>query len=246
MFSIRGVKEGCGLFGIEHFILITITLIIICILLYFTKNFNHNQVKKVLKISCILLWILEVLKIIFVLQFTPLTSVNEYIPLYFCSMLLYATLLSNLKNKYLKRVGDVFLATGGIIGGLVFLIMPTTSLPYYPAYHFISIHSFFFHGTMIYLGLLLNITGYIKLNIKDIFYYGSLVLVLSILALIINNIFNSNLMFISKDFPGTPIHYIYEISGNLFTPIMIIGQMTLPFLVIYYIIKFINNFRRSH
>ncbi len=246
MFSIRGVKEGCGLFGIEHFILITITLIIICILLYFTKNFNHNQVKKVLKISCILLWILEVLKIIFVLQFTPLTSVNEYIPLYFCSMLLYATLLSNLKNKYLKRVGDVFLATGGIIGGLVFLIMPTTSLPYYPAYHFISIHSFFFHGTMIYLGLLLNITGYIKLNIKDIFYYGSLVLVLSILALIINNIFNSNLMFISKDFPGTPIHYIYEISCNLFTPIMIIGQMTLPFLVIYYIIKFINNFRRSH
>ena len=92
MFSIRGVKEGCGLFGIEHFILITITLIIICILLYFTKNFNHNQVKKVLKISCILLWILEVLKIIFVLQFTPLTSVNEYIPLYFCSMLLYATI----------------------------------------------------------------------------------------------------------------------------------------------------------
>ena len=152
-------------------------------------------------------------------------------------MLLYALLLSNLKNKYLRRVGDVFLATGGLIGGIIFLIMPTTSLPYYPAYHFISIHSFLFHGTMIYLGLLLNITGYIKLKLNDIYYYAALVLFLSIIALIINNIFNSNLMFISKDFPGTLIHIIYNLSGIFFTPIMIIGQMTLPFLIIYYLIK---------
>lgn len=237
MFSIRGVKEGCGLYGIEHLVLFILTITIIFIVLHFTKRFNHNQVQKVLKITCILLWILEIIKIVFVLQFTPLIRVNEYLPLYFCSMLLYALLLSNLKNKYLRRVGDVFLATGGLIGGIVFLIMPTTSLPYYPAYHFISIHSFLFHGTMIYLGLLLNITGYIKLKLNDIYYYAALVLFLSIIALIINNIFNSNLMFISKDFPGTPIHIIYNLSGIFFAPIMIIGQMTLPFLIIYYLIK---------
>ena len=68
MFSIRGVKEGCGLYGIEHLVLFILTITIIFIVLHFTKRFNHNQVQKVLKITCILLWILEIIKIVFVLQ----------------------------------------------------------------------------------------------------------------------------------------------------------------------------------
>ena len=54
MFSIRGVKEGCGLYGIEHLVLFILTITIIFIVLHFTKRFNHNQVQKVLKITCIL------------------------------------------------------------------------------------------------------------------------------------------------------------------------------------------------
>ena len=237
MFSNQGVYEPCGLFSLGHLILFSITIIIIIILLCNTKNLKEKEVTKILKISCIIIWILEVIKIIFVLQYTSLNKVNEYVPLYFCSMLLYSLLLSNMHNKYLKRAGNVFLATGGIVGGLIFLFMPTTSLPAYPAFHFISIHSFIYHGTMLYLGLLLNITGYIKLNKKDIYYYASLVFILCILALIVNNVFDSNLMFISKDFPSTPLHIIYKISGVFYTPLMIIGQMILP----YYIVKVIVN-----
>ena len=47
MFSIRGVKEGCGLYGIEHLVLFILTITIIFIVLHFTKRFNHNQVQKV-------------------------------------------------------------------------------------------------------------------------------------------------------------------------------------------------------
>ena len=42
-------------------------------------------------------------------------------------------------------------------------------------------------------------------------------------------------MFISKDFPGTPLTILYHLTGKLFTPIMIIAQMTLPFLVVYFL-----------
>ena len=87
----------------------------------------------------------------------------------------------------------------------------------------------------------MNITQYITLQMKDFWYYASLVGGICVIALITNHIFDSNLMFISKDFPGTPISILYHTTGKLFTPIMIIIQMTLPFLIVY-LLKF---FRRD-
>ena len=135
----------------------------------------------------------------------------------------------------IERIGEVFLATGGIIGGIVFIIMPTTSLPAYPMLHFLSLHSFFYHGVMVYIGLLINGSNYINLELKDIIYFAELVGGICIISLVINNIFDSNLMFISKDFPGTPLTILYHLSERFFTPIMIIAQMTLPFLVVYFV-----------
>ena len=158
-------------------------------------------------------------------------------PLYYCSLLLYAGFLSSFTRGHFRRAGDVFLATGSIVGGLVFILFPTTSLPTYPAFHFISIHSFFFHGTMVYLTLLINKTHYIELEKKDIIYFASLVGIICLLALIVNAEFNSNLMFISKNFPNTPIEFIYDATGRWFTPLMILGQMFLPFYVVYGVTK---------
>lgn len=61
------------------------------------------------------------------------------------------------------------------------------------------------------------------------------------LAYIVNNIFGSNLMFISQNFPGTPIEILYNLAGKWFTPIMIIAQMTLPFAFIYFVRKCFNR-----
>ena len=94
---------------------------------------------------------------------------------------------------------------------------------------------------MIYLGLLVNITNYVKITSKDIIYYAGLMFVISIIALGFNNIFDCNLMFISQDFPGTPIHILYTICGNWFTFWMIFLQATVPFYVVYLVLKIIKN-----
>ena len=134
-------------------------------------------------------------------------------------------------------MGDVFLATGGIIGGIVFILLPTTSLPAYPALHIVSLHSFLYHGIMVYLGLLVNITHYIEVVANDAVYFAILIGIICILAQIVNKIFDSNLMFISKDFPGTPITIIYKLTGKHFTAFMEIAQMFLPFYAVYGILK---------
>lgn len=225
--------EPCGIFTTKHFILIILTIVAISVALKKTVHKSKEEVHKIIKKLTIIIWILEFVRIGFNLYIGNVHNVNEYMPLYYCSLLLYAGLMSSFGKGKIKRIGDVFLATGGIIGGIVFIIMPTTSLPTYPMLHFISLHSFLYHGTMVYIGLLINATNYIELELKDIIYFAELVGGICIIALIINNIFDGNLMFISKDFPGTPLTILYHLTGKLFTPIMIIAQMTLPFLVVY-------------
>lgn len=237
LFAKPGEYEPCGIFTKDHIALIIITTIGIAIAFKNTIHKNKEEVKKIIKNCTLVMWILEFIIISFKLSTGDIKNVNNYVPLYYCSLLLYAGLLSSYTRDKLKRTGDVFLATGGIIGGIVFIILPTTSLPEYPAWHIVSLHSFLFHGTMIYLGLLINATHYIEIEKQDIKYFASLVGIICILSYIINQIFDSNLMFISKDFPGTPLHLIYQITGPFYTIIMSLAQMILPFYIMYEILQ---------
>ena len=200
IFAKPGEYKACGLFTYQHFSLIICTAIGIFLAVKCTKINDKNDIRKIIIKTTILVWILEIIKIIFNFKIGNGNNINTYVPLYYCSILLYAGIFSSLKNKFIKRVGDVFLATGGIVAGIVFIIFPTTSLLTYPIFHYITMQSFIFHGAMIYLGIIINKYKYIEIEKKDILYYAGLILVICIIAYIINSIFDSNLMFISKDF----------------------------------------------
>lgn len=241
LFANPGEYEPCGMFTLDHLKLVIITIIGIILALKKTVNKTKDEVKKIIKRCTIIMWIFEIIIISFKLRTGDIRNVNNYVPLYFCSLLLYAGLLSSFAEGILKRVGDVFLATGGIVGGITFIFLPTTSLPSFPMLHIVSLHSFLFHGIMVYLGLLINLTNYIDLKIKDIKYYASLVGIVCLLAFCVNQIFDSNLMFISKNFPGTPLEPIYNLTGPFFTIIVSTAQMFLPFYIIYGIIILIKR-----
>ena len=119
LFANPGEYEPCGLFTVDHFKLMIITLIGIVIALKKTVNKTREEVKEIIKRSTIVMWIFEVIIISFKLRTGDIRNVNNYVPLYFCSILLYAGLLSTFAKNKLKRVGDVFLATGGMIGGFL-------------------------------------------------------------------------------------------------------------------------------
>lgn len=235
-----GEYEACGIFTTGHLTLTVITVICIIIALKYTLN-QKKDTKKIIKGCTIFVCIFEIIVITFKVTNDGFDNLNNYVPLYYCSLLLYAGLFSSFGKGQLKRVGDVFLATGGIIGGIIFILFPSTSLPTYPMFHLVSIHSFIYHGIMVYLGILINITNYIIIQKNDIIYYASLVFVTCMLAYIVNKIFNSNLMFISNNFPGTAIEILYNLTGKFFTPVMIIGQVIIPFYVVYGIRKLITK-----
>jgi len=218
LFANIGKYEACGIFTKGHFILIAITIIGIFLALKQSCKKSKEEVHKRIKKIIIVMCILESLKIIYNIKQNSIYGVNTYIPLYY---------------------------SGSAIGGIVFLIYPSTSLPMYPAFHIVSIYSFLFHGVMIYLGIVINKTKYIELKMGDVKYFASLIGVMCIIALLVNHIFNSNLMFISNNFPGNPIEILYRITngGILYNLIMIITQMTIPFYISYYVIKKTRFFR---
>lgn len=239
-FAKDGEYKPCGMYTPGHFILLVISVVGIYLALKKTIHKNKDEILKIIRYCTIAMWIFEFVMIAFKTINYGFENVNQYLPLYYCSMLLYAGLLSGFTKGKLKNVGDVFLATGGIVGGIAYLVVPVTSIKSYPMFHLVSMHSFIFHSIMVYLGILINVTNYVEIKFKDIKEYAILVGVLCLIALGVNNVFDGNLMFISKTFPGTVIDVIYKLTGNLFTPVMIIGQMTLPFIAIYAIIKLIQ------
>ena len=228
-----GEFEACGMYTKGHFILLIISIVGILISIYYTKNKKSIEITKIIRRLTVFLWILEIIKIIFNFAVGNVSNPNTYIPLYFCSIILYAGIFCGYGKGKLKHFGDVFIATGGMIAGIFFLLTPMTSLTIYPAIHYISIQSFIFHSVMVYLGILVNITGYIEIDQRDILYYSSLMIIMSLIALIFNLIFDSNLMFISKDYPGTIMSLLFNSIGSLFTPFMIILQATAPFYIVY-------------
>lgn len=246
MFAEMGEYEPCGIFTKGHFALITITIMGIFISLKYSINKTKQDIYNIIKWLTISVLVMEILKIIYNIKHNSIYDVNTYVPLYYCSILLYAGALSSFGKGILKRIGDVTLGVGVAIGGIVFIIYPSTSLPIYPAFHILSIHSFLFHGIMIYLGILVNKTKYIELKKEDIKYFASLIGMMCIIALIINHFFNGNLMFISNNFPNNPIEILYKITngGALYSLIMIAVQMTIPFYVSYYVVKKANYFKR--
>ena len=233
LFKSANKVTPCGMFSIEHFILLTIALICVVIALEYTKNMEKSKVKELIKKTTIFLWILEIIKIIFNIKNYGINAVNKYVPLYFCSLILYAGIFSGYCKGTLKKMGDVFLSTGGIIAGLIFLVYPLTSLTSYPMIHYISIHSFVLHGIMVYIGLLMLVTKYATIEKRDIIYYSAIIVIISAVAYVVNLNFDSNLMFISQNYPGTYIETIYNNTGRFFTLFMTIAQATMPFYTVY-------------
>ena len=236
-FARPDIYEEAGLYGIGHLVLFLITIISIIIAIIYTKDKKEDEIRKIIRNTTIFIWILEIIKIIFNIVVGNKNNLNTYIPLYYCSIILYAGLFSGFGKGIIKHIGDVFIATGALIAGIIFLVYPNTSLISYPAFHYISIQSFILHGTMLYLGILVNITEYINIEIKDIIYYAGLTILISLIALIVNLIYDSNLMFISKDFPNSPIPFFYDLFGKHFSIGAITMQSILPFLTIFGVLK---------
>ncbi len=200
----------CGMFNIKHLIAIIVcTIMIILCLNYSLKNFDDFKVKKLTRIFAIIVAGLELIKITYNFYY-GYTNVDAWVPLAYCSLFIYSLFFAGYGSGLIEKLGRAFLVGGAIVGGTAFLISPSTSLMLHPLFHFLSFHSLFFHSAMIYFSLLYLIKGLFIPSIDNYKYYLLFFYPFMLIALIINLIFHSNLMFLREPF-NFPIKFIVDL-----------------------------------
>lgn len=246
----KGIGKVSGMFSIEHLIYVLISICVVTMLIYLTKKKTDEEVKRLYKGVSITFLILEILKIIWNLTVRENVSVNDWIPLYFCSFFIYSSLIfSFVKNKdsLIYKFSMYFLFYGGITGGLAFMLFPTTALEVFPILHVLSFHSLFYHSFMVASAIW--VLRFFTPKLKDIKVYGTFIIIIETIIVIINLICNTNFMLLNKPFGLSIFEAIYNFSPVLFPVIIAVGQMLLTFYagyaIYYFIIRRCLNIKRK-
>ncbi len=205
-----GIGEIPGLFGWEHLVFALVAILMVTLLLYFSLKKKDLNVTKVIRISFWVTFILEVLKIIWNLTLRSDVTFSDWIPLYFCSIFIYASFLAGYFKGRVRAAGLSFLYHGAIIGGIVYFICPNTCMLVHPFLHVLTIHALVYHVVLIYVGLLIVIKKEYIPSVKNAIGYLVLTYIVCILAYITNLILDSNLMLISRDFGTWPLTVLYS------------------------------------
>lgn len=238
-------QKPVGMFTKTHLITLLIFLIIIGITIYLLKDIKQRNLTILTRILAVIFVILEIIKIICTLCNGD-TALDHFIPLYFCSMFIYALIFAGFAGGTLQKLGTAFIATGSIIAGLSFLIFPTTSFMSYPLFHYFSLHSYIYHSMMIILGILYLINGQYQFTKKEIKYYLIFCGSFSMIAVILNIIFDTNFMFYNNA-ANIPVKILVTLSNKvpiLYTIVVVIGCIGLPYLLsflIYQLIKYMKK-----
>ena len=210
MFAPSGKYNPCGIFNVTHLLAASICIILVIIAVIISKNIKREAFTKLLKIFAVIITILELIKIIYNLYYNYRAPINDWLPLHFCSLFIYSLWFAGFGKGKLKTIGESFLIGGGIIAGLVFLIIPSTSLKLFPIFHFQCIYSLLFHSLFLYSGLLILIKNYFTLSIKNFIYYFIFCTIFCIIAVILNIITDANFMFLDNPW-GIPIPLLSKI-----------------------------------
>lgn len=247
-FAPRNKETALGMYSTLYFVALAVCIVLIIIVLIISRKMNKKQVHNTISIIGVFLWITEIIKMIFTGVTYGINKV-DFIPLYFCSMFMYACVLVMFKNKNLKNTGLSFMFFGGIIGAIVFFCYPDACVPNYPLFHYMTLRTFIYHSLMIYTGFLIVLTGFYKPDIKHFLHYSIALVITFFCAYIINRIFDKNLMYIMKPLKFSISQNVYDLCPNLYPFIVGVVEIVCPFWMSYFIYwifvntknKFINN-----
>ena len=140
-----GEYKPAGILSPGHFLLAGMAVFGIYEGLTHTLLLPEAALRSLIRKIIIVLWVLECIKIHFRIRTGSEADYDTWVPLYFCSITLYAGIASGFGRGIIQHIGDVFLASGGLIAGICFMLYPSSSLLIYPTFHFLSVHSFIYH-----------------------------------------------------------------------------------------------------
>ena len=256
--------EPVGMFSVGHIVTLIIFLLIVAFCAYKCRKIGKDKAIFLTKIIAIVVTVLEIIKITIAFINGEGDKLDHWVPLYFCSMFIYAAWLAGYAKGKIADLGRAFVGTGGIIAGLSFLIFPTTSFTMYPLFHYFCMYSMVYHSLMVFLGITYLLNGVVKIDKKSFIDYVIFCSVLNILAIIVNSLpiyihvdnvptsgynypypYYTNFMFLKRA-GNTPVKILCDISDKvpvIFTILMFIICIFGTYFLIWLVVTIIEKIR---
>lgn len=253
-----------GMFSVGHIVTLIIFLLIVAFCAYKCRKIGKDKAIFLTKIIAIVVTVLEIIKITIAFINGEGDKLDHWVPLYFCSMFIYAAWLAGYAKGKIADLGRAFVGTGGIIAGLSFLIFPTTSFTMYPLFHYFCMYSMVYHSLMVFLGITYLLNGVVKIDKKSFIDYVIFCSVLNILAIIVNSIpiyihvdnvptsgynypypYYTNFMFLKRA-GNIPVKILCDISDKvpvIFTILMFIICIFGTYFLIWLVVTIIEKIR---
>lgn len=256
--------EPVGMFSVGHIVTLIIFLLIVAFCAYKCRKIGKDKAIFLTKIIAIVVAVLEIIKITIAFINGEGDKLDHWVPLYFCSMFIYAAWLAGYAKGKIADLGRAFVGTGGIIAGLSFLIFPTTSFTMYPLFHYFCMYSMVYHSLMVFLGITYLLNGVVKIDKKSFIDYVIFCSVLNILAIIVNSLpiyihvdnvptsgynypypYYTNFMFLKRA-GNIPVKILCDISDKvpvIFTILMFIICIFGTYFLIWLVVTIIEKIR---
>lgn len=228
MFSPADKSIACGMWSPTYILALVIALTLVGLGLFLSRHMTKRTVRTVLIIAAIFSISTEVIKMLFIGLTYGLDEV-EWIPLYFCSCYMYALVMALSNNRNMQDMGLSFLFYGGIVGALAFFAYPSACIPRYPIYHFMCLRTMLYHGSMIYVGILIVMRGVYAPTANHFRLFALMMGTIGLAAYAINLLTAENYMYISKPLNIGVIKALYRAIPNLYPFLGIVVQIFLPF-----------------
>lgn len=180
------------LFTPLHFVFSAALLAIVAAGAYFCSKLNAKRIRIVYFFIWLLLIILEPTKIIWesVSGKTVGVELTGVLPLYPCSIFLYAMPLVIWGNKTLRYMGCGYVCSLGLLGGAINFVYPANILGAYSCISFAGFHTFFYHGAIVFTAITLLASGQHSFKgitkTRQLFLTAVPFLVISLIANIVN------------------------------------------------------------
>ena len=186
-FAGSGEYPAAGLYSLGHILILIFCFIVLILTILMTRKKSKNPIK-VIKIVSIVVLFFEIIKVIWGTSVGRYSGWYDYLPLWFCSLFIPISIIAGFSKGKLQHTALTFMFYGGIVGGLVYLFCPTTSIGRYPVLHFITFHSMFYHVLMLYMGYFIIYQGLLKPSIKDFKWYFIITTSFCMISFIANEI----------------------------------------------------------
>ncbi len=218
-----------GMFNLTHLLYGIAFFSVLALLLYFSRHMTETAVRRVHFWIAVGVTVMEVFKI--AIRVYKEQSLDSWIPLYFCSLFLFAVWLPFTKVKWLSYAGYAYMTLGGVPAAILFTCYPSTSLALFPIWHPAVFHSGIFHLAMIYLGILLLWKQVYTPRLFHILPYFLFITAFVVPSLILNAKYGTNCLFLRHAYKLPVLEWMFAISPTFYTVCAFLAQSVLVYLV---------------